>query len=141
MVAITLFYDFFLTGMIMGNYRFLKGEDKNFMNQQFHYKLICVVQIIDIVLNFFKIESGWRRKRINPFRVFFAYVTGSFIPDVVAVIPYSMINPPFIFMRYLKLLKFNTYLMYIEDIIVEVLNHCLNSEQIKILISMFRLLI
>ena len=111
------------------------------MNQQFHYKLICVVQIIDIVLNFFKIESGWRRKRINPFRVFFAYVTGSFIPDVVAVIPYSMINPPFIFMRYLKLLKFNTYLMYIEDIIVEVLNHCLNSEQIKILISMFRLLI
>jgi hypothetical protein len=141
LVAIALFYDFFLTGLIMGNYRFLMGEDRDFMNHEFHYKLICIVQITDIVLNFLKSDSINRRKLSNPYRVFFSYIKGNFIPDIVAVIPYSVINPPLIFLRYLKLLKFNTYLMYIEDFIVEVFHHCMNSEQIKITISMFRLLV
>jgi hypothetical protein len=141
LVAVVLFYDFFLTGLIMGNYRFLRGEDVDFMQHSVHYRFICCIQCMDIWLNFFKIESGQRRKSINPYRIFISYVTGNLIPDIVAVIPYAAIYPPFIFLRYLKLLKFNTYLLYFEEFIVELFNHCMNSEQIKILISIFRLLV
>lgn len=63
------------------------------------------------------------------------------MPDVVAVLPYSILYPPFIFLRYLKLLKFNTYLMYIEDFTIEIFNNFISNEQSKQLISIFRLLL
>lgn len=58
MVSLVLFYDFFLTGLLLGNYRFLIGQEPEFMDHRFHYRFICVVQISDIVLNFFKIDNG-----------------------------------------------------------------------------------
>ena len=48
-----------------------------------------------------------------------SYLKGNFITDIIAVIPYSLVMRPLIFLRYLKLLKYNTYLMYFEDFIVE----------------------
>ena len=59
----------------------------------------------------------------------------------MAVLPYSILYPPFIFLRYLKLLKFNTYLMYIEDFTIEIFNNFISNEQSKQLISIFRLLL
>jgi hypothetical protein len=51
--------------------------------------------------------------------IFFNYLKGSFITDMIAVVPYSMFLRPLIFLRYLKLLKYNIYLMYFEDFVIE----------------------
>ena len=60
--------------------------------------------------------------------------------DVIAVIPYSTFNPYLLFLRYLKLLKFNTYLKYFEEFYGGFLAYCLDIESIKIIMSMLKLL-
>ena len=72
---------------------------------------------MDIVLNFLKCEST--NKRPNPREIFWGYLYGNFITDCIAVVPWSLINPVYIFLRYLKLLKYNIYLKYFEEFIVE----------------------
>lgn len=46
---------------------------------------------------------------------------------MIAVIPYSIINPNYIFLRYLKLLKYNIYLKYVEEFLEVLFNSCMNS--------------
>ena len=116
-VSVTLFYDFILTGFIMANYNFMVGKDFEFMEQEFSYVIICSIQILDITLNFFKCETTNRRP--NPREIMWQYLKGNFITDCIAVVPWSLINPILIFLRYLKLLKYNIYLKYFEDFIVE----------------------
>ena len=117
-----IFLDFFLTGCIIGNYRFFRDDDKqrsDFLNHQFYYTFICLTQVIDIVLNFFKIDHVRKRGQQDPFLIFKNYVKGNFLVDFIAVVPYSIVYPPFMILRYLKLLKFNTYLMYFEEFVFE----------------------
>ena len=59
---------------------------------------------------------------------------------MIAVIPYSTFNPYLLFLRYLKLLKFNTYLKYLEEFYGGFLAYCLDIESIKIIMSMLKLL-
>lgn len=37
------------------------------------------------------------------------YLKGQFISDLIAALPWSIINPSVVFLRYLKLRKFNVY--------------------------------
>ena len=51
--------------------------------------------------------------------IFIHYIKGDFLTDMIAVIPYSNIYRPLVFLRYIKLLKYNTYLTYFEDFVIE----------------------
>lgn len=42
--------------------------------------------------------------------IFFYYLKGYFLIDMIAVVPYTFIIRPLIFLRYLKLMKYRTYL-------------------------------
>ena len=139
LVAFVLFFDFYLTGFIIGNYQFFLGNDPEFVNHRSYYQIICTVQIIDIILNFFKLEPG-QKKIKNTKNIMIRYLSGNFVPDVVAVIPYSVVYPKLIFLRYLKLLKYQIYFFYVEEFVVEQFNNIMNGAQIKIFISLLRLI-
>ena len=66
------------------------------------------------------------------------YLKGNFLTDVIAVLPYSIILRPLIFLRYLKLLKYNVYFMYFEDFVIELCKF-MNYKQLQIFRSMLRL--
>lgn len=59
-VSVTLFFDFFLTSFILGNYKFYFDIEERqsgvFGNHETLYKFICAIQGMDILLNFFKVE-------------------------------------------------------------------------------------
>lgn len=133
LVAITLFFDFFLTGLIMGNYLFITEQQEDFINHETSYIYICLIQGIDIMLNFFKSDFKMKAKEI-----FINYLKGNFLTDLIAVLPYSILYRPLIFLRYLKLLKYNIYLMYFEDFIIELFKF-MSYKQLQIFRSMFRL--
>lgn len=111
MVACALYMDFFLTGFILSNYKFLIGDPDmhNFLNHETLYTFITIVQVTDIVLTFFKIQIVDVKEIREPITVALNYLKGSFILDVIAVVPYSIYDPQYIFLRYLKLLKFSIY--------------------------------
>ena len=106
LVAAALLWDFILTGWIMSNYRFHIGREPDFLNHQKNYAFICFVQGVDIILNFLKIEINSQKKIDDPKELFSNYIRGSFVTDCVAVFPYSTVKSSFIFLRYLKLIKF-----------------------------------
>ena len=97
------------------------------MNHKDGYAFICIIQSADILLNFVKLNGNLKKPNLNPMTIFKAYITGNFITDVIAVIPYSVIKPELIFLRYLKLMKFDTYFMYIEDVFTEYLLLVING--------------
>ena len=103
--------DFFITGFIISNYKFLVGDpaQKDFMNHENWYTLIIIIQSADIILTFFKTQTVDVKEIREPHIVAWNYVKRSFFYDLIAVVPYSIYNPQYIFLRYLKLLKFNTY--------------------------------
>lgn len=67
------------------------------------------------------------------------YLKGTFLTDLIAVIPYSTFLRPLIFLRYLKLLKYRIYLCYFEDFVIELCKF-MNYKQLQIFKSMFRLI-
>lgn len=77
----------------------------------------------------------------NPKELMLWYLKGNFIPDVIAVIPYNVLNPPYIFLRYLKLFKYNMYLKYVEESLEVLFNSCMNSQAFESCMSIFRLVI
>lgn len=66
---------------------------------------------------------------------------GNLIIDIIAVIPYTIIYPYLICLRFLKLVKFNIYLSYFEEFLSDLMLSCLKIETIKIIINMLRLLV
>ena len=69
------------------------------------------------------------------------YLKGNFLIDVIAVIPYTILYPPLIPLRYLKLFKFNKYLEYFEIWFFDGFKSMIVQEMLNIIISMLRLLI
>jgi len=57
----------------------------------------------------------------DPIDVAYLYVRSSFIPDCIAVLPWVEINVEYIFLRYLKLIKFNIYQKYFDNFTIQVL--------------------
>jgi hypothetical protein len=64
----------------------------------------------------------------NPWNVAVSYVKGHFITDIIAVMPWSVIRPQFIFLRYLKLRKFGVYQAYFDEFLSELSQGFLNNE-------------
>jgi len=55
----------------------------------------------------------------DPLDVALNYLKGKLIPDIIAVIPYSLFRPHLIILRYFKLVKFRTYQKYLMDFIID----------------------
>lgn len=100
-----------------------------------------VIQVFDIFLNFFKIQIVDVRRVKEPWAVAKHYIMGQFVSDLIAVLPWSVISPSYIFLRYLKLRKFAVYQGYFDEFVQQLASSYLNNEQIGKLIGAFRLVI
>lgn len=89
---------------------------------------IITIQVIDILLNFFKIQITDVAKINDPRVIGKNYICGDFIFDVVAVLPWSTIRPSLTFVRYLKYRKINMYQQYVDDLIQDLTQHILNNQ-------------
>ena len=103
--------------------------------------MIIIIQSIDIFLNFFKIQIVDVRLIKDPIEVARIYIKGQLVSDLIAVLPWSVLKPKYIFLRFLKLRKFGIYQQYFDEFIAEMAASFLNNEQIKKLINAFRLII
>jgi len=64
------------------------------------------------------------------------YLKGTFLPDCIAVFPYSAAYPQFVFLRYLKLLKIGEYKQYFNNFILDVFQNLVGKEKLSNLIAM-----
>ena len=143
LVALVLYFDFYLTGCILANFKFthrLEGYDPFFLGHDGKYTFIGTIQVIDIILNFLKIPMIEGKVLDVPDQVALLYLKSSFIPDAIAVLPWVDLNPQYIFLRYLKLAKFNTYQGYFDEFVFEIATNFVANETVKSIISIFRLL-
>lgn len=108
-VSFSYYLDFIYTSCLVGNYNFHIGNNPNFMDHSEIFWYIIIIQCIDILLNFFKKTTADAKVIDDPIVVAKNYIKGEFIFDVVAVLPWSNIQPSFTFIRYLKFRKFNMY--------------------------------
>lgn len=140
-VAISLVCDFLLSGFIFSNYDFhMHQENNEFLDHRDIYFFICWIQAMEIFLNFLKIEISPTRRIDDPLELFENYIKGSFIVDVIAMFPYSVYKSELIFLRFIKIVNFNRYLGYFTNIMIEMLQYILENSQVKIVISIFKLL-
>lgn len=136
-VAICLLADTFLTGVTLSNQA--KKVDPSetsteLIDEKSWYLVICLIQTIDIILNFFKIEITPTSKIDKPRLLFYNYISRGFVMDAVAVIPYSLLGPTmgkYIFLRFLKLFEFAKYLSYFTEFVLSFIPS-MNNEQSKI---------
>jgi hypothetical protein len=70
----------------------------------------------------------------DPDEVALMYSKNSFVPDFIAVLPWVNLAPNYIFLRYLKLAKFNIYQTYFDEFIYETLSIFMASESVKTII-------
>ena len=75
----------------------------------------------------------------DPKQLAISYLKRNFITDVIAVIPYSIINRTYLFLRYLKLLKYSIYLKYVEEFLEVLFNSFMDSSQINNYMNLFRI--
>jgi len=133
LVAVMLVYDFLLSGFILSNYDFHNNPEnfdhpnvKAFAHHKTSYFFICMVQSFDILLNFCKIEITPTRKIDDPKELFSNYIKGTFVVDVIAIIPYSIVRSEYIFLRYLKIVSFDRYLSYFSEVFYELFMNILS---------------
>ena len=81
--------------------------------------VIIFVQVTDILLNFFKVQTVDVKEIREPSIVAKNYLRSSFISDLISVMPYYDFNPIFNFLRYLKIFKLRQYQGYMVDFFVE----------------------
>lgn len=95
LTTLVVYMDFFLTSLMIGNYKFIKGEDPDFMGYSSSYSMIITIQSTDIILNFFKIQII----EVKPITEFSAcamiYLQGHFVTDVISTLPWHSIHPHF----------------------------------------------
>ena len=127
--------------LVFGNYHFPEEGEDDFLNQRQYYFFIIIIQTSDIVLNFFKIQTVDVRQINDPVELARNYIVGQFASDLIAVLPWSVIYPQAIFLRFLKFRKFALYQGYIDEILAELASSFLNNEQIKKLVNAFRLVV
>jgi hypothetical protein len=129
-----LYFDFYLTGCVLSNYKFtnkLEGYEPNFLDCYSKYKYIGFVQVLDILLNFLKVPVSEGKFIDAPEQVALLYIKNSLVPDIIAVLQWVDFAPNYIFMRYLKVAKFNIYQNYFDEFIMEFLLMFCAKESVK----------
>ena len=64
----------------------------------------------------------------EPWAVAKLYISGQFISDVIAVLPWSVLAPKWVFLRYLKLRKFAVYQGYFDEFVAKLASSYINNE-------------
>lgn len=127
-VALALYVDFFMTCFLMGNYDFMTTEKKpNFLNHIEIFGWVILIQVFDIVLNFFKILVIDVEHIIEPKDVGSYYLRGYFIIDVVSMLPYNIFAKKWVMVRLAKLIRFRTYQKYIDEFLFELFSDYLEK--------------
>lgn len=95
----------------------------------------------DVGLTFFKvIKDDGIIKVSEPFEVAVNYLKFEFFIELVAVLPFSILNRQLIILRFLKISKFVSYQKYIDELVTELTQNYLNIEQIRKLNSVLKIL-
>lgn len=68
------------------------------------------------------------------------YIRSSFLTDIISIIPYSVINPKIVFLRYCKLSKFRQYQGYFDEFFVETMQTIMERNTMKQIIDMWDLI-
>jgi len=110
---------------LMINYNYLTGKDPEFINHKVLYFYIIFVQIIETLINFVTINSKEHRCSIK--MVMYDYVTGPFLFDLIGLLPYHSFANKFIFIRFIRLIKFKQYHKQFDLHVIELTQHCLSS--------------
>lgn len=139
----TFYLDFFLSGFVLCNYDivFRNEEQNDFCQHKTLFTCIIVLQGIDIVVNFLTIKKSEKMQLQEPNEIALAYLKGSFIPDCIAIFPYSVTYPHLIFLRFLRLLKVIEYQNYIKAFLSEFLQNSMEKEKLIQLMRLFDLII
>ena len=141
-VACTFYVDFFMSGWILCNYDMIMGSaNDDFINHSTVYFWIMSIQVLDIILNFLKMDVTDFKEHKDPIVVAKKYLKGTFVFDCIAVFPYNHYHPDYIFLRYLKLLKVREYQNYFNNYIYESLLAYLDKSSLRNIINLFGLLV
>jgi hypothetical protein len=90
--------------------------------------------MFDIALNFLKVPVQEGKFMDQPEQVAYQYIKNSLVPDIIAVLPWVDFAPNYIFMRFIKLLKFNIYQNYFDEFFVEFLLFFFQKDTVKTII-------
>ena len=77
----------------------------------------------------------------DPFKVAINYMTSNFLPDLIAIIPYSTQAPQWIFLRLIKVIQMSKYQCFFDDYIIEFLGSCVQKKFLLSIIKIFDLII
>lgn len=99
----------------------------NFLNHVNIINWVMIIQVSDIVLNFFKILVIDVEHIIEPREVGSYYLRGYFIIDVISMLPYNIFAKKFVMVRLLKLIRFRTYQKYIDEFLFELFSDYLEK--------------
>lgn len=94
-LAFTFYVDVLMTSFLISNYTFQIGkpEEEDYLNHRVVFYYIILIEGIDIILSFFKIQVVDVVYINEPADVALQYVTGHFLTDLVSVLPYNLIWP------------------------------------------------
>lgn len=139
LLALTFYVDIIMTSLMIGNYDFQIGNDKEYLNHQSVYYCIIMIQSIDIALNFIKIQVVDINKVDEPGEVAAQYLKGPFTSDVIAVFPYNIFYPNYIFLRLIRARRYKLYQEYVSKWIIETATDLIDQDVIKKLVETFNL--
>jgi hypothetical protein len=119
-VAFAWYSDFLLTCLLISNYWYLTGnpEYSNFLWHSELYTIIILIQILDIMKNFFVIVKLEHRELRLPQDIATNYLCTNFVIDVVALLPYYSINKSYIFIRLIKIKHWKKIEKYFDDFFI-----------------------
>lgn len=98
-----------------------------------------MIQSIDIFLNFVKIQVVDITKIDEPGEVAIKYLKGSFATDLIAVFPYNLFYPNYIFLRLIRARRYKLYQEYVAKWIIETSTDLVDQDVIKKLVETFNL--
>jgi len=105
------------------------------------YNYIVIIQIIDIILNFFKETKDNNGIIKDPILIIKTYLKSYFIFDCIAVFPYPMFYPKYSALRFLKLVKVGEYQNYFNNFLTDFLINFVKKQRISNVKAAFKMLL
>ena len=119
-VAFVWYADFILTNLLIGNYWYLTGspEYSNFLHHQEIYTFILIIQVSDVIKNFFVIVKLEHSELRKPLEIAQLYLSKNFVLDVIALLPFHNINKKYIFIRLIKVQHWKKIEKYFDNFFI-----------------------
>lgn len=92
-------------------------------------------------MSFLRIPKVDGREVEDPVIVAKLYLRNYFVPDLIAVMPYSRFKPNLIFLRLLKLYRMQEYKENFDNFIIDTSNYCFSAKTAKTILQVVSLII